>query len=136
MYKNNLFILALVLGTIIVSSEACKTPVSKEYKLLQGKWDLILWNNVETEGNIYFKDSLMYFKMNNNMTEEAVFNINKDTITFRRIGGKTNIMSSGENWVIDKIRNNFFKLHNSFGTIVTAYKPELTSEAERSKPKE
>lgn len=87
---------------------------------------MILYDNQDTKGQFYFKDSLLKFKRDF-VTEEAIFKIKKDTLFLQRIGGMANFLSSEEYWIIDKITVNIFKIHSNRGIIVTAYKPELTN---------
>lgn len=125
MFKQNSFLAILLISSVILSLFSCKQHHSKEYKLLQGKWEIILLDNMNTVGKIYFKDSMMKTTIDF-LSEEAVFSIKKDTLFIRRVGGITNLLSGEGYWIIEKISNNFFRLHSSEGKILTAFKPELT----------
>ena len=119
MNKKLLFFLVLFIGTVFV---ACKPKQSLEQKLLQGEWKLVIWDNVPTTGNVVFKDSSMFFSMEGGITEAAICSIKNDTIRFRRVGGNTNYVSSGENWIIERLTEDIFRMHSSFGMIVQLQK--------------
>lgn len=125
--------LCVVFSTILIFS--CGKKESTTEEVLQGKWNLILWDNeVDTFGTFVFKDSLTYFNMNLS-TEVSKFKINKDTIRFRRIGGGATFLASQNYWLIEKLDTAFFKLIGSDGILTTAYKQKYFYESNNAKEK-
>ncbi len=118
MQKKLYIALMIVLVTGVLG--ACTSGDNRQ-KLLQGEWNIVLWGDQPREGSLIFKDSTMKFEMAG-ITEEAVFRLHSDTLTFRRTGGGTNMISSGNDWVIDTLSANTLGLKSHFGLTIKAGK--------------
>ncbi|HOZ85437.1 MAG TPA: hypothetical protein PK191_08100 [Niabella sp.] len=121
--RKSFFVSFSIITFSVVLLISCSKQESKDNSsALQGKWNLILWDNqVDTFGTFVFRDSVSYFNMNYS-TEISTFKVNKDTIRFQRVGGYMTYLAGHEYWLIEKIDSAFFKLVSSDGNIASAYK--------------
>lgn len=99
---------------------SCKNQ--KKENLFLGKWDLIMWDNVQTPGTLVFMpDGTVYFSMHYT-TEIGKYSISGDTLRIARTGGSRNYLSGEEYWMVKKLDTVFLNIVSSRGNFVTAYK--------------